>query len=95
MKYDWKQSWIVKGLEMISCVPSNNATSHQSLELLLNSALLSLTVGKVDMALRTVEVALFGSSDRPCSSSLGNKSLIIVSYDFFIIVLYVQTCLHD
>lgn len=80
---------------MISCVPSNNTTSHQSLELLLNSALLSLTVGKVDMALRTVEVALFGSSDRPCSSSLGNKSLIIVSYDFFIIVLYVQTCLHD
>ncbi len=75
---------------MISCVPPNNTTSHQSLELLLNSALLSLAVGKVDVALGTVEVALFGSSERPFSSSLGNQSLYNYSFVcFIIIVLYV------
>lgn len=69
--YSWKQRWILKGLKMLPPAQTST-TSHKILELLSNSVLLNVTSGRVDVALGTLEVALFGASELSHSSVIGN-----------------------
>ena len=45
--------------------PSSTSTSHQCLELLMNSVLLYVSLGRMTVALGTLEGALFGFTEKP------------------------------
>ena len=60
--YDTKQKWIREGLKRCcnpSSTPPTPTSFHQSLELLLNSALLDVLSGRKDNAVATLDSALF------------------------------------
>ena len=63
--------------------PSSTTTSHRCLELLMNSVLLCVSLGRVTVALGTLEGALFGSSEKPFQTEFKgtvNGHAIIIPY---------------
>ena len=61
----WKEEWLSRGVKCVLSAPPSTTTSHQCLELLMNSVLLSVSLGRANVALGTLEAALFGSSEKP------------------------------
>lgn len=69
--YDTKHKWIREGLKCCCNPPSTPPTptsSHQCLELLLNSTLLDVLSGQIDNAIATLDSALFSQEQQQLSS---------------------------
>ena len=75
--YDTKQKWIQEGLKRCcttSSTPPSPTSSHQCLELLLNSALLDVLSGRRDNAITTLDSALFSREQQQSSPFVGLSS---------------------
>ena len=59
---------------MLVGLPVTMTTSHQCLELLLNLVFLDVSLGRLDVAMGTMDMVLFGKKDEPSSSYLEGTS---------------------